>query len=71
MIMGLGVTRGTGKMAVVVGDGGRVRRESESHRRDSKGKYCTVVVEVVVPSGGGRDQWRWGSPEVVVTGGGR
>jgi hypothetical protein len=44
MIMGLGVTRGTGKMAVVVGDGGRVRRESESHRRDSKGKYCTVVV---------------------------
>jgi hypothetical protein len=44
--------KGTGKMAVVVSDGGRVS-ESESRRRDNKGKYCMVVMEVVVANGGG------------------
>jgi hypothetical protein len=47
--------RGSRKMVVVevVGDGGRVSRDSESHGRDGKGKNCMAVMVVAVASDGG------------------
>jgi hypothetical protein len=49
--------RGSRKIVVVVvevvGDGGRVSRDSESHGRDGKGKNCMAVMVVAVASDGG------------------